>query len=95
MAATTRIAENTIPASQPYGAPSKGRTRFDQVNELASDENFAEILLPKNVTAVIATMAMKATRIPYSASAAPSSFLIKRRAASAMRVTSASVSMNL
>lgn len=49
-----------------------GRLR-DQTNEFASCENFVETLLPKKVTALIATMAMKATRIPYSARAAPSS----------------------
>lgn len=45
----------------------------DQVKDVASCENFAEILLPKNVTEVMATIAMKATRIPYSARAAPCS----------------------
>jgi hypothetical protein len=51
------------------------------VNAFAYAENFDEILLPKNVTATIATIAMKATRIPYSASAAPSSFAMKLRIA--------------
>ena len=58
---------------------------------VAIDENFAEILLPKNVTAVIATIAINATRMPYSASAAPSSSLKKRRAAKAMRATCTSL----
>ena len=48
-----------------------------QLNLFAYSENFAETLLPKNVTAVIATIAMKATRIPYSARAAPSSSATK------------------
>ena len=59
----------------------------DQLKLFAIVENFAEILLPKKVTAVIATIAMNATRMPYSASAAPSSLLTNRRAASVMRAT--------
>ena len=61
--------------------------RTDQVNLLARSENFAEILPPKNVTAVIATIAMNATRIPYSASAAPSSSLVNLLIATLMRAT--------
>jgi len=53
-----------------------------QVNVFPSWENFAETLLPKNVTAVMATMAMNATRTPYSARAAPSSSLKNRPARS-------------
>jgi hypothetical protein len=63
----------------------------DQLNEFPIAENFAEILLPKNVTAVIATIAMNATRIPYSANAAPSSLVTKRRAADVIRATATSM----
>ena len=53
----------TIPSKRCHRSPPNGRTpAATQVNEVASDENFAEILLPKNVTAVIATIAMNADK---------------------------------
>lgn len=55
----------------PAAATRAAGSCCDQEKLLASEENVAEIPLPKNVTAVIATIAMNAMSTPYRASAAP------------------------
>ena len=61
-----------------------------QVKVLPISENLFLMRVPKNVTATIAAIAMKAMRMPYSARAAPSSSLTNLLAAALIRSTSAS-----
>lgn len=79
MAAARSIAVNTTPPTSAIGvAPNASNSCGTHVKLFPSAENLFEIFAPKNVTATMATIAMNAIRMPYSARAAPSSPLIKR-----------------